>query len=148
MEKEQRRAIVKSDIDQHGNVVLWDHGPSEPRPDVDRDSEEFKRLEAEAEAWHRKHKGPVPLTMDHAGARHALEVEPLRYALEPDDASESEVETEIEKIRQQRADAEKVSADRAEAAQLVVDRKAAIAIVAARHREAPDGRFFPEPEVV
>lgn len=130
-----RRGITSADVDRHGNVVVWDHGPTEPGPDVERDSDEHKRIVEEAKVWHHKHgDGPVPITMAHADARHAMEVEPVRYAMEPDRVSEAEVEAEIENIRKQRVEAEKVAAERAEAVQLAADRKTAIGVVIARRR--------------
>lgn len=132
-----RRGITSADVDRHGNVVVWDHGPQEPgsEPGMAYPAEDHERLVAEHKAWHHKHgDGPVPITMAHADARHAMEVEPVRYAMEPDRVSENEVEAEIENIRKQRVEAEKVAAERAEAVQLAADRKTAIGVVIARRR--------------
>lgn len=142
------RGIVMTDIDAHGNVVLWDHGPTEPGPMVDRDSDEYRRLESEAKAWHAKYgTSAVPITMDQGNARHAMAADPERYSLDPD-VAESEVEAEIAKIRDQRESDRKVSADRAEAAQLVADRKTAIATVIANRRAAELEAKAPRPRPV
>jgi len=157
MEKEQPtpRALVASDVDAHGNVVLWDHGPTDPPETIEPDSDEHKRLEAEAKAWHVKNgDGPVPLTLDLASARHALEVEPVRYSLDPLIDADSEVEAEIAKIREQREAAAKLAAEREAAIQYTADRKAAVATVianraaAALEAKAPKPKPAPEPVVV
>lgn len=128
-----RRGIVKSDVDPQGNVVLWDHGPTEPGPDVERDGEEYKRREVEAKVWHRKNGGgPIPVIMDQSNAAHAMSADPERYSLEPADVSESDIEAEIAKIQEQRDADKKVAEERAAALQLASDRKAAIAIVQGR----------------
>lgn len=148
MESEKRavRGITNSDIDPQGNVTLWDHGPSEPGPLVERDSDEYKRLEAEAKAWHAKHgdDAALPIVMAHGDAVHAMQADPARYSIEPD-VDESEVEAEIEKIQEQRAETEKVAADRADAGQMVVDRKAAVAVVQAKRRAAHLEAQAPKP---
>lgn len=153
MEKEDRavRGITSLDIDQSGNVVLWDHGPSEPGPLVEKDSDEYKRLALEAKEWHAKYgDGAVPIIMNQGDAVHAMSVEPQRYSLDPD-VNESDVEAEIAKIQERRAEDQKIADERAAAAQLAVDRKIAIATVLAARRaaeleaRAPKPRPQPEP---
>lgn len=131
-----RRAIVASDISAHGTVVIWDHGPTEP--EVDHETEEHKRYETEATEWHRVNgDGPVPTTMDSQQAAHAMQVEPTRYALDPIDLSDADVDAEIKRMHDEREAVKKASDERAATAQLATDRKAAITIVMARRaREA------------
>lgn len=148
MEKEDRavRGIVRSDIDAQGNVVLWDHGPTEPGPEVERDGDEFKRLEAEDKAWHLKNgDGPIAVTMAQSDAVHAMSVEPYRYSLDPADVSDSDVEDEIKKIQDQRLEAEKVTQDRADAVQYAIDRRTAVATVMANRRAADLEAKAPKP---
>lgn len=140
-----RTNIVPSDLDAHDNVVLWDHGPQEPR--ADRDSAEYKAATADAEVWHKQHGGiPVPLRMHVADARHALGVEPMRYALEPREFDDAAVDAKVKEIQDQRAEAAKVAAERAEAAQLAADRKAAIAAVRAERAAAFEAEKSAPPE--
>lgn len=140
------RGIVNSDIDAQGNVVLWDHGPSEPGLLVEKDSDEYKRLEAEAKAWNVKHgEGALPITMAQGDARHAMDVEPTRYSLDPD-VNEADVETEIQKIQEQRAKDKEAAEKRQAAIELAADRKTAVAIVQGRRREAAVAAKAPQPK--
>lgn len=129
-----RTNILPSDIDSAGNVTLWDHGPQEPKKFPGDTEEEAKArvdaYEADAKAWHERH-GDVtqPIVMYSSDAGHAMTVEPGRYALEPDDIDEGEVEKRVEAMRQKRKDA-------AEFAQTVIDRKVAIAEIMSERKLA------------
>lgn len=120
-----RTAILPSDIDAQGNVTLWDHGPQEPKK-IPADTEEqakarADRHAAEAKAWHDEHGDAAsPLTMSSGDAGHAMTVEPGRYALEPDDIDEGEVEKRVKAMKDKRDAAR-------DFAQSVIDRKIAIA---------------------
>lgn len=120
-----RTAILPSDIDAQGNVVLWDHGPAEPRP-VPGDTEEQvkarrERHDALVKAWKDEHGDmAAPTVMSSGDAGHAMTVEPGRYALEPDGIDEGEIEKRIKAIRDKREAAR-------EFAQTVIDRKTVIA---------------------
>jgi len=130
--KHLRRTLTAADHDAQGNVVVWDHGPSEPA-NVDKDSTVWRAHEASRQAWVDRHgPHPVPMQMSAGDAGQALQAD-RRYALEPD-LDNGEVEEEMGKIKTQREEAAKVAAERADAVQIAADRKAAIAIVAARHR--------------
>lgn len=149
MENEDRatRGISRSDIDAQGNVVLWDHGPSAPGPLVEADSDEYKRLEAEAKAWHAKYgDSAMPVTMNSGDARHALEVEPQRYSLDPD-VNEADVDAEIAKIVEQREKEKQAADERAAAVQLAADRKQAIANLQTARRAAEAEAKLPKPRV-
>jgi hypothetical protein len=54
-----RTNILPSDIDAQGNVILWDHGPQEPRkiPGETEDRAKARRehYEAEHNAWRKQH---------------------------------------------------------------------------------------------
>ena len=118
---EPRTAVVASDVDAGGNVTLWDHGP--PQEET-----------AAHDAWHTLHgAGPSIVVMDAQSARHALAVDPARYALDPL-GEDSEVAAEVEAIQRRREEALKASADHLAKAQLAADRKTAQAIVMARRR--------------
>lgn len=131
--KAVRTDVTPADMDPQGNVVVWDHGP----PDG----------EADAQAWHDKHgAGPVPIIMHASDAGHALTVDPERYALEPLDIDDAEVEAEVEAIQERRAAAEKAAADHAAAIQIAADRKVAIATVMARRIAAANEDPKPEPQ--
>jgi hypothetical protein len=148
MEKEKpaARGITKNDIDAQGNVVLWDLGPSEPGPLVEKDSDEYKRLEAEAKAWDaRNGEGSVPITMNQSDATHAMLADPERYSLDPD-VNEADVEAEIEKIQDQRAKDKKTAEDREAAVQLAADRKIAVATVQAKRRSELAEAKAPKPK--
>lgn len=148
MEKEKTavRGITKNDIDAQGNVVLWDHGPSEPGPLVEKDSDEYKRLEAEAKAWDAKNgEGAIPITMTPGDATHAMLADPERYSLDPD-VNEADVEAEIKKIQEQRAKDKKAAEDREAAVQLAADRKTAIATVRAARLAALAEAKTPKPK--
>lgn len=143
---DRRTIILPSDIDPHGNVVVWDHGPREPPADLDRASPEYQALVADANAWHKRHgDGPAALTMDVGNARHSLAVEPDRYALEPFDADDAEIEAEIEAIRQRRADAEAAAEEHRANLQYALDRKAAIAGLLARRAAEDAAEAEPAP---
>lgn len=114
------RAIVASDIDANGNVKLYDHGPQEPPEAVD--------------AWHKQNGDlPVVVLLNATDAAHALDVDPVRYSLEPANIDEDEIAAEVKVIQDQRAEAEKVAAQRAADMQLTADRKTAIGTITARH---------------
>ena len=114
------RAIVGSDIDVNGNVVIWDHGPDDD--------------EGDAKAWKaRNGDGPVPLHMAAGDAAHALAVDPERYSLEPIDG-DAEIDAEVKKIQEQREAAKKAAEERVAAIQLAEDRKVAAAVVMAARR--------------
>ena len=118
---EPRTAVVASDVDAAGNITLWDHGP--PQEEA-----------AAHDAWHTIHGvGPSIVVMDAQSARHALAVDPARYALEPL-GEDSEVAAEVEAIQRRREEALKASADHLAKAQLAADRKTAMTIVMARRR--------------
>lgn len=138
MKKEDRivRGITSADVDPQGNVTLWDHGPTEPGPLVEKDSDEYKRLEAEAKAWHQANgDNAVPIVMGQGDANHAMAVEPYRYSLDPD-VPEGEIAAEMKAIAAQRAKDKEVADKRAADAQAMADRKQAIGIVLAKRREA------------
>jgi hypothetical protein len=107
MAEEVRTSVVATDIDDNGNVVVWDHGSKKGDP-------------------------PVPLTMHSSDAKQALSVDPERYALEPRGLG-SEVDAEVKKIQDARAAAKKHSEEHAARHQLAIDRKAAALTVHARH---------------
>ena len=118
---EPRTSVVASDVDAAGNVTIWDHGPPQEETAVHDD-------------WHKTHgAGPVAAVMDAQSARHALSVDPARYALDPL-GEDSEVAAEVEAIKRRREEALKASADHLAKAQLAADRKTALAIVMARRR--------------
>lgn len=128
------RSITAADIDAQGNVVIWDHGPQEPR-DIAKDDPRYAAAEAEAKAWHEKNgDGPLPLTMHQSDAAHALQVEPERYTLDPIDFDDSEVAAEVKRIQDAREAAKKAADERAAALQLAADRKAAAVTVLAAHQ--------------
>jgi hypothetical protein len=141
-----RTAILPSDIDFQGNVTLWDHGPRELRLDR-RDSEERAAArkaahDAAVKAWHDEHGDMAQPLIVHSGdASHAIQTEPGRFALEPADIDEGEVEKRTAAMREAR---EKSAAF----AQAVIDRKTAIteimserkaAALAAKVEETPEG---------
>jgi hypothetical protein len=129
--KPPRAHFDAGDIDTQGNVVVWDHGPS--RPDAPPDSDEFKAAAADAKAWHARHgEGPAPLTMHIHDAAHAIAVEPERYAIEPREVDDAEVDAEVAAIQEQRESAKKAAEEYVAAVQLQADRRAAIATVMAR----------------
>lgn len=107
-----RRTLQGSDVDDNGNVIVWDHGPADD-----------------------PHDHPVPITMSAGDAGHAMNADD-RYALEPD-IDDGEIEEEMAKIKADREAAAQAATDRAEAIQLAADRKAALTIVAARHAADP-----------
>jgi len=118
---EPRTAVVASDVDAAGNVTVWDHGP--PQEET-----------AARDDWHKTHgHHPVAAVMDAQSARHALAVDPARYALDPL-GDDSEVAAEVEAIKRRREEALKASADHLAKAQLAADRKTAMTIVMARRR--------------
>lgn len=130
-DKKHRRTIVSSDMDERGNVVVWDHGPSKVSKKVPGETDEQYKARtdaaaADAKLWNETHIAPDPLTMHASDAAHAIGADE-RYAMEPADLDESAVEAEIKKIQDERA---KVAA----AAQLAADRKVAIARVMAAKR--------------
>lgn len=138
MKNEDRtfRGITSADVNPQGNVTLWDHGPTEPGPDIAPDSDEYKRLEAEAKAWHQANgNNAVPIVMGQGDATHAMAVEPYRYSLDPD-VPEGEIEAEMAAIAEQRAKDKEVADKRAADAQAMADRKVAIGVVLAKHRAA------------
>lgn len=120
-----RTSILPSDIDTQGNVTLWDHGPQEPKK-FPKDTEEQAKVrreaaEREAKAWHDEHGDMAqPLVMHSSDAGQAMAIEPGRYALEPDDIDEGEVEKRVKEIQDKRAAALLF-------AQTVIDRKVVIA---------------------
>jgi hypothetical protein len=119
-----RTAILPSDIDAQGNVTLWDHGPSEPKKAPSDNEEQAKaradRHEAIVKAWKDEHGDmAVPTVMSSGDAGHAMTVEPGRYALEPDDIDEAEVEKRVKAMKDKRDAAR-------DFAQSVIDRKLAI----------------------
>lgn len=143
MAEEAHRPMGTPKVNAAGNVTVWDHGPGEP-PDETVDKAAYEAHVADAKAWHKRHgfkfgepHGPVPLIMAASDANHALGVEPSRYALEPMDLDDAEVEAEVQAIQDRRAAAAKASEERAAAAQLAADREAAVMIVAGRRREKP-----------
>lgn len=145
--KPVRTDVTPADMDPQGNVVVWDHGPPEPPADLDRASPEYQALVADANAWHKRHgDGPAPITMHASDAGHAITVDPDRYALEPFDIDDAEVEAEVEAIQQRRAEAEKAAAEHATAVQVAADRKVAIATVMARRMAKKDDEPAPKPE--
>lgn len=101
-----RTHILPSDVDQRGNVVVYDHGPRES--------------DADHKEWHEKNVAPMPLVMHSGDAGHAMSIEPHRYAMEPHDMPESAIEDRMQVIRDKR-EAAKVNA------MVAVDRKQAIA---------------------
>jgi hypothetical protein len=118
---EPRTAVDASDVDAAGNVTIWDHGP--PQEET-----------AAHDEWHKTHGDhPTAAVMDAQSARHALAVDPERYALDPL-GDDSEVAAEVEAIKRRREEALKASADHLAKAQLAADRKTALAIVMARRR--------------
>ena len=118
---EPRTAVVASDVDAAGNVTIWDHGPPQEETAAHDD-------------WHKTHGDhPVAAVMDAQSARHALAVDPARYALDPL-GDDSEVAAEVEAIKRRREEALKASADHLAKAQLAADRKTAMTIVMARRR--------------
>ena len=118
---EPRTDVVASDVDAAGNVTIWDHGPP-PEETAAHDE------------WHKTHgAGPVAVVMDAQSARHALSVDPARYALDPL-GEDPEVAAEVEAIKRRREEALKASADHLAKAQLAADRKTALAIVMARRK--------------
>jgi hypothetical protein len=48
--KQLRRTLTAADHDAQGNVVVWDHGPSEP-VNVAKDSPAWQAHEAAKAAW-------------------------------------------------------------------------------------------------
>lgn len=140
-EKSGRHEILPSDIDAHGNVVVWDHGPAEvDYPDA------AAQYKAEDDAWHLANgPGPVAITMDKGNAAHSLSVEPERYALEPLNLDDGAINAKVKDIQDQRAQAKKVAEDREAALQLNVDRKAAVSAVMADRAVAAANE--PKPKV-
>jgi hypothetical protein len=118
---EPRTAVDASDVDAAGNVTIWDHGP--PQEET-----------AAHDEWHKTHGDhPIAAVMDAQSARHALAVDPARYALDPL-GDDSEVAAEVEAIKRRREEALKASADHLAKAQLAADRKTAMTTVMARRR--------------
>ena len=145
--KVPRTGIVPSDMDAQGNVILWDHGPQPPR-DIPHETDEAKagRLKVHEEdkrLWTDANGGdPVPVVMHSSDAGHAMMTDPGRYALEPAEVDEAEVEKRM-----------KIMKDKREAArdfeQLVIDRRLAIAgIMSDRTNErlAKEVKEEPAPE--
>ena len=145
-DKQPRTSILPSDIDAQGNVVIWDHGPQEPRK-FPRDTEDQAKARAEAherdaKVWHDEHAGLAqPLTMHSSDAGQAMAIEPGRYALEPADIDEGEVEKRVKEIQDKRAAA-------AAFAQTVIDRKTAIAEIMSERRAEALAADVEEPEHV
>jgi hypothetical protein len=147
-----RTAILPSDIDSQGNVVLWDHGPTPPTRKFPNDTEEqaqarAARYEDQVRAW-RAENGDmaVRVVMSSGDAGHAMTVEPGRYALEPDDIDEAEVEKRVKAMKDKREAAR-------DFAQSVIDRKTAIAEImseraAAATAAAIENEPRPEPGLV
>lgn len=132
-EKKHRRAVIASDLDANGNVIVWDHGPGTGKALKKKPGETDEALkvrsdaaEADAKLWHETHIAPDPLTMHSSDAAHAIAADE-RYAMEPQDLDESAVDAEVKKIQEDRAKA-------AAAIQLAADRKIAIARVMAAKR--------------
>lgn len=140
-EKAAPRIITPADMDVHGNVVLWDHGPVEPQ-DLDHDDPRYKAAETDAKVWHEKNgHGPVPMTTHSSNAAHSMQVEPERYALDPIDLNDPEVEAEADRIADEREAAKVVAAERAAAIQRAADLKAAaVTILARRQAEADEDK--------
>lgn len=132
-EKMARTNVLPSDMDARGNVAVWDHGPTEPiRHEHETDAAfeaRNRQAEAEAKEWHEKHAGvPQPLLMHSSDANHAMAIEPLRYAMEPHDLDESEIEARVKAIQDKRDAARHLpfaAADRKGAvAELIAERAA------------------------
>lgn len=143
--KAVRTGIIPSDMDGQGNVVLWDHGPLEPKA-VPGETEEAKRVRydaatADAKLWHEKHgDGPAPIAMHSSDASHAMMIEPDRYALEPFDVDEDEVARRVKEMKDKREAAR-------DGVQNAIDRKTAIAaIMSDRENERLTSEAEPEPE--
>lgn len=138
----RRTGIVASEIDAAGNVTLWDHGPSEPK-NVEKGSDEYKRLEAEAKAWHEANgKGPIPIVMHASEAVNAVNADP-RYTLDALDPDDPDVVKKMEEIAAAREASAKASAEHAARAQYLADLKLAIAAVMAERRAAADEAHAP-----
>jgi hypothetical protein len=126
-EKVKRTGILPSDIDPAGNVTLWDHGPAPFEP-VPHETDEVKAAReqkhaAEVAAWHDANgDGPVGIAMHSSDAAHALMIDPDRYALEPDDLDESEIQARMDEMREKRELAARSPQD-------AIDRRVAIAAI-------------------
>jgi hypothetical protein len=140
-----RTAILPSDIDAQGNVTLWDHGPQEVKTFATDTPEQAKAREEQnavaVKAWQDKNGDMAqPLTMHSSDAMQAMATEPGRYALEPADVDEAEVEKRVKEIKDKRQAA-------ADFPQNVADRKTAISgIMSERRAAATLAKVEPTPE--
>lgn len=141
------RTIVATDLDAQEYVTVWDHGPRSSKKRDKRTANPAshgagglpagdatpKETESDTEWYDKNGKGPVPLRMHATDARHAMNVEPDRYALEPKGVN---ADAKLKEIQQSRADSEKRSAETAAATQLEIDhREAAAGVLADRKSE-------------
>lgn len=123
--KAPRTGIVPSDMDAQGNVILWDHGPADLK-DIPHETDEakaarVKRHEEDKKIWHDKNgDDPVPVVLHASDAGQAMMIEPGRYALEPHDVDEAEVEKRMKEMKDKREAARDFE-------QNVIDRRLAIA---------------------
>ena len=123
--KAPRTGITPSDMDTQGNVTLWDHGPRKIR-EIPHETEEAKKErtrlhEEDTKRWHEDHGDePVALVMHSSDASHAMMIEPERYALEPLNLDEAEIEKRVKEKRERREAAR-------DFAQNAIDRREAIA---------------------
>lgn len=115
-----RTIIMSSDIDPAGNVTVWDHGPG------------YDQV-------------PVPIGMARMDASHAITTDPKRYTLDPLSFDDPDVEAEVKRIQDKRAEALKAAEDFAAAVQLVADRKTAVASVMAARAAAMETKDLDEP---
>lgn len=146
------RTIVATDLDAQEYVTVWDHGPRSSKHRDKRTSDPAshgsrglpagdatpKETEPDAEWYRNNGEGPVPLRMHAIDARHAMNVEPDRYALEPKGVSSSDANAKLKDIQQSRVEAEKRASEHAAAVQLNIDHREAAAAVVADHKTEED----------
>lgn len=142
------RIITAADIDAQGNVTIWDHGPQEPK-DLAPDDPRYQAAVADAKAWHEANgRGPVPMSTHSSNAAHSMQVEPERYALDPIDLDDPEVEAEADRIGEERAAAKATAEERAAAILRAADLKAAAVTVLARRQAEAAEKPAPAPALV
>ena len=116
---------IASQVDAHGYVSVYDHGPVPPPADATEPQKQAAA--AERKEWDKLHgKEPVALQMAAGDATHAMAAEPDRYFLMPHGIDEGAVKAKMDEIRKKREAAAKANED-------VADRKQAIAEVIAEH---------------